>query len=668
MLTPMKSVKSVSARLFASILNTKEYVMSAKTVVRYMQSGDVQQSDQVDVVTFNARQINPILFNLLTVKTPSGHEQNVIPRIVRMIKGFDQSTKITVDGVNNLIVEIGERGKDHSTMFSCHTDTVHREQGALTVVITNKKYKNGEGFLYGASRDAKTGKLKAEVLGADDRAGIYLMLRMIQKKVPGLYVFHTWEESGAKGSKYILEKTPKLLEGIKRCIAFDRRGYSDVITNQRGQRCCSDNFGKALAAEINLNMSARKNPYTSGVVGMFTDSATYLEVIPECTNISVGYFDQHTSNESLDYVFLQDILLPAVLRMKWETLITERDPKFREYRSYAPPYQAPFSYSAERLPSTGLTLALIMPDGKLLEDAQLRSKLDMLLDDFQIIRSNKVTQLAHLIKSLYLLNTTTLPKELTAADEVETPEIQQARADDELPESSKLPAVIQHGALGKYNHGLANQVWILDNCIKQALDLYNKAEEKLQLSVEFQKAFNDTVIGAHKSIEKEIKMWQAQKLPVERVLQDQLELLISFLLTCGFMHGKTTEMAAVIEDIITIIINVSDSEWVKTTSLPKFTLIPEKSIIFAESDPELVVGFESPCVKQCKMNALNSCSGCGRTEREKKDWPVMNLSDKESVWIATALRKHAYKDLNGSTSTRQHSKASATCGGDVVLH
>jgi hypothetical protein len=57
--------------------------------------------------------------------------------------------------------------------------------------------------------------------------------------------------------------------------------------------------------------------------GVFTDSASFMETIPECTNVSVGYFEEHTKNEHQNMTFLQK-LADACLNVKWESLPTVR--------------------------------------------------------------------------------------------------------------------------------------------------------------------------------------------------------------------------------------------------------------------------------------------------------------------------------------------------------
>ena len=67
--------------------------------------------------------------------------------------------------------------------------------------------------------------------------------------------------------------------------------------------------------------------------GTYTDSVEYADVVRECSNISVGYYDQHTSKESQDLLFAET-LLERLIAASWDTLEIVRDPTLpREYSS-----------------------------------------------------------------------------------------------------------------------------------------------------------------------------------------------------------------------------------------------------------------------------------------------------------------------------------------------
>jgi hypothetical protein len=206
------------------------------------------------------------------------------------------------DSFGNLYKRI--LGDGDSVLWSSHTDTVHDSGGRQAI-------RKEQGIITLSKRS------KANCLGADDIAGIWLMREMILAGKPGLYVFHRAEECGGLGSDYIAIYGRDLLEGIQAAIALDRKGYQDVVTFQ-GRRGCSDTFADSLATGLDMNFRADDT-------GLFTDTANYFHVIPECTNLSVGYFAQHSKHESLDSEFLI-ALRHKLIALDTSKLIIARDP------------------------------------------------------------------------------------------------------------------------------------------------------------------------------------------------------------------------------------------------------------------------------------------------------------------------------------------------------
>lgn len=204
------------------------------------------------------------------------------------------------DSFGNYYKRIGKS----DTAFCCHTDTVHHFGGTQRQVVQ-------------VSNDGWAFKKDGDVLGADDTTGVWLCLNLIHKKIPGLYIFHRDEEIGGKGSSYIANKTPQLVKGIKKIIAFDRKDYHDVIIQQRNQYTASQEFGLALAKQLGHNFKPAR--------GVFTDSANYSHLIPECANLSIGYFYAHSKDEIQDLTFAE-ALSTWLSRINWSSLPVKRAP------------------------------------------------------------------------------------------------------------------------------------------------------------------------------------------------------------------------------------------------------------------------------------------------------------------------------------------------------
>lgn len=249
------------------------------------------------------------LLQMLTYKRPSGSKAEAA-FVARYITPLGAAP----DEYGNQWFTIG---KDSPILWSSHTDTVHSEGGPQRI-------------LYGAGI-ASTAEDSSDCLGADCTVGVWLMCEMVRAGIPGTYVWHCEEEVGGHGSDYIAKHTPERLDGIQFAIAFDRKGFNEVITHQGCSRCASDVFAESLVNVLH------PMAYELSDGGTFTDTANYSGIVPECTNISVGYRGQHTSGETLD-VFFAGRLLDRILSADWSRLTCSRDPAEIEYDDWPLPY------------------------------------------------------------------------------------------------------------------------------------------------------------------------------------------------------------------------------------------------------------------------------------------------------------------------------------------
>ena len=118
------------------------------------------------------------------------------------------------------------------------------------------------------------------------------------------------------------------LKPFDACVAFDRRGTSDVITHQLGLRTASDGFGSTIAKALNL--AGHGLSYVPDDGGVYTDSYSYAEIVAECSNISAGYYSEHGPRETLDCLHLWR-LREAILSADFSGVVVERDPSEIDY-------------------------------------------------------------------------------------------------------------------------------------------------------------------------------------------------------------------------------------------------------------------------------------------------------------------------------------------------
>jgi len=252
--------------------------------------------------------IKETFLNLTSRTYPHGHEGDLFHLLPQDLE---------VDDHGNLFKLVGE---NPSTMFTSHLDTAGATLTAVNHVI--------EGDIIKTDGNS--------ILGADDKAGVTVLLYMMENNITGLYYFFLGEEVGCVGSgKLAADHKIEPMKNITKVVSFDRRGLGSIITHQTSTRCCSDEFGTALSNALN---SAGAEVYDNDTIlsykndptGLYTDSAKFMTIYPECTNLSVGYYDEHWKTERQDIKHL-DKLAKAACLVDWESLPIKRDPTKVEY-------------------------------------------------------------------------------------------------------------------------------------------------------------------------------------------------------------------------------------------------------------------------------------------------------------------------------------------------
>ena len=241
------------------------------------------------------------IFLKLTSRTyPYGNEHRLRYALPKDIKR---------DNHGNFYYQIGKS----KTIFACHLDTVSEKYEEVTHIIERNIIKT----------NGKT------ILGADDKAGMCVLLYMIEQKIPGTYFFYIGEEVGCIGSKAAASKDKDFYSKYDKIISFDRKDTCSIITHQSCERCCSNEFAESLSKEF-IDLGLELKPDDTGVG---TDSAQFTNIIPECTNISVGYYKEHTHDEYQDIDFLEKLCMASCL-INWDNLPVKRNTQIKEYKEY----------------------------------------------------------------------------------------------------------------------------------------------------------------------------------------------------------------------------------------------------------------------------------------------------------------------------------------------
>ena len=250
-----------------------------------------------------------VLAELLRLRRPHGGVGEKLAQNIVMREVMGHGHKIVKDVHGNIEVQVGD---PQGCVFTAHLDTVHREDGEQVLFIISE---TGE-----IVADGMDGK--ASVLGSDDASGVYLLLEMIAANRPGMYLFFVGEECGGIGSSAYVKDHKTFSANM--VVSFDRRGTKDIITHQGGYCTASNTFAMALGDEMNrLDPSFEYAPCAGG---LYTDSREFAEIVPECTNIAVGYYNEHTVRESQDLTHLL-ALRAVVVALDWQSLPIGRVPE-----------------------------------------------------------------------------------------------------------------------------------------------------------------------------------------------------------------------------------------------------------------------------------------------------------------------------------------------------
>jgi len=124
--------------------------------------------------------------------------------------------------------------------------------------------------------------------GFDDKNGIWIALKMLEKYPKIKVVFTVEEETGGAGAEAV---NMEFFSNVGYCIQCDRRGNSDLVTSIMGD-ICSQEFLDVITPEM------QQFGYKE-VMGMFTDVEVFSSknIGVSCVNMSCGYHNPHTDKE-----------------------------------------------------------------------------------------------------------------------------------------------------------------------------------------------------------------------------------------------------------------------------------------------------------------------------------------------------------------------------------
>ena len=181
--------------------------------------------------------------------------------------------------------------KGKSDIYPCvvaHLDTVHN-------IIKSKYYNICEAGGNAFAMNTKTMQMTG--IGGDDKCGIYVALKCLEKFDNIKIAFFVDEEIGCVGSR---SADMNFFKDTGYVLECDRKGYSDVVTNIMSTSICSIEFQNKI--EKTVDLFAKEFCKNGGLTDVYQLVENGLNV--SCLNLSCGYYNPHTNEE---FINLEDL-------------------------------------------------------------------------------------------------------------------------------------------------------------------------------------------------------------------------------------------------------------------------------------------------------------------------------------------------------------------------
>ena len=216
-----------------------------------------------------------LLKQLFCIHSESGKEGKIRKLIWNWVRQNVPNAKIVCDKPGNLYIIKGK-----SETYPCivaHMDQVQDKHSKDFIAY------EAEDIIIGFSPKHR----EMQGLGADDKCGIWIGLKCLQKFEALKLAFFVGEEIGCKGSG---QAEMEFFSDCRFVIEPDRKGAEDLITQIGWTPLCSDDFLK--------DIGFKKFGYKE-TDGMMTDIEALKDngLAISCINLSCGYYKPHTDQE-----------------------------------------------------------------------------------------------------------------------------------------------------------------------------------------------------------------------------------------------------------------------------------------------------------------------------------------------------------------------------------
>ena len=217
------------------------------------------------------------LLRLYSIDSVHPNEQAIKDYVCQRLQDFDCFFEETEFGIVGNTAHYEDR--DLNFLLSAHLDMV-RTNG-------EPKHFYQDGSCIRGYLDDNT----QTSLGADDKNGIWLILKLAEMDLPFKFIMSVGEECGCVGIKQL--KIPD----ADICFVLDRRGYYEVLDSGAGTKYCS------TLAQCLCNFWGK--PWSTGT-GSLSDTQIISQKM-ESVNISTAYYNPHSATEFTNFTELDNL-------------------------------------------------------------------------------------------------------------------------------------------------------------------------------------------------------------------------------------------------------------------------------------------------------------------------------------------------------------------------
>ena len=254
------------------------------TAIAVVESDDIEEeaSDSRLTAVTTMDISNPVesLRAMFELFTPSGDEHAMIALVSKFLT--EQSIDFMTDCAGNMYFKNHIEGGNR-IIVNAHMDTVADGVAELEVI---------------ESTPNKTliQSTNSQVIGADDKCGVYAVLKLISDKnisTPLTGLLCVSEECGLVGSGYAMKNHSDYFSDCIFCITVDRRGNEDIVTTNSDIKLSSDDvidkldeFGEPFGYK-----------HATGSISDVSNIVQTLEI--NGINMAAGYYGAHTGSEKV---------------------------------------------------------------------------------------------------------------------------------------------------------------------------------------------------------------------------------------------------------------------------------------------------------------------------------------------------------------------------------